>query len=42
MEPRKIIEPGVLEAIMARAQACETRKEPVRLMSMRVRKSGAG
>ena len=30
------------EAIMARAQARETRKEPVRFMSRRVRKRGPG
>ncbi len=31
------MEPPVLRAIMCRAQACETRNEPVRLMSRRRR-----
>lgn len=37
MEERKIIEPGVRWWIMVRAQAWETRKEPVRLTSIRRR-----
>lgn len=39
MEERKMMEPPVRAGIMRRAQAWETRKEPVRLMSMRVRKA---
>lgn len=33
MDERKMMEPPVRAAIMWRAQACETMKEPVRLMS---------
>lgn len=38
MEERKRMEPPVRAAIMWRAQAWETRKEPVRLVSRRLRK----
>ena len=42
MEERKMMEPPVERAVIIwRAQACETRKEPVRLMSRSLRNMAA-